>query len=209
MTMRPLPISNAVLSLIVLIGAAPTSQPSGATVSGRVAAAGGAAVPEMIVYLEPVDANVKFDPPTEKAAISQKGARFAPSLLIVSVGQTVEFKNDEDRPIEHNVFSRSPAQPFDLGLYRPPEAKPVTFNTPGLVRLFCSIHRLMDGMIYVCPTPFWARVDSTNGRYEITNVPQGNWRLKTWQRSPRFNEQDLALSTQAAPVTLDLQLSRK
>jgi len=39
--------------------------------------------------------------------------------MIVTVGQAVDFLNDEDRLIEHNVFSNSPAKRFDLGLYRP------------------------------------------------------------------------------------------
>jgi plastocyanin len=197
------------LGLLVLLAAAPASQPSGVSVSGRVTAATGAALPsEMIVYLEPVDPSLKFPAPVAPAQISQKGARFAPSLLVVSVGETVEFKNDEDRPIEHNVFSRSPVQPFDLGLYRPPTDKSVTFGSPGVVRLYCSIHRLMDGMIYVCPTPFWARVGA-DGRYLIENVPRGQWRLRTWQRQAKFDERDLAVKTDSTDVNVDLEMSRK
>jgi plastocyanin len=210
MAARKMRLELLVLSVMcVFAGAAPSSQPSGATVSGRVTVVvADAPVPEMIVYLESTNPSARFDSPSE-AEISQKGARFAPSPLIICVGQTVNFKNDETRPIEHNVFSRSPAQPFDLGLYRPPEGKRVTFDKPGIVRLFCSIHRLMDGMIYVCPTPFWARVEK-DGRFTIEDVPPGTWRLKTWQPSPRYNEQDVAVKTDgAAPVTVDLELSRK
>lgn len=198
--------SIACLLGLFCIAAAPASQPAGVSISGKVVATG--ALPEMIVYLESADPAAKFDPPAEAAEISQKGAQFSPSLLVICAGQTVDFKNDETRPIEHNVFSRSPVQPFDLGLYRPPEGKKVVFNTPGAVRLYCSIHRLMDGMIYVCPTPFWASVQP-DGSYEIQRVPPGQWRLKTWQRSARYDEQDVAVKTDASPVNVDLQLSRK
>jgi hypothetical protein len=97
--------------------------------------------------------------------------------------------------------------PFDLGLYKPPQSKRVTFTTPGIVRLYCSIHRFMDGMIYVCPTPYFTRVQP-DGSYEIANVPPGNWRLKTWQRSPHYPEQEFTVST-AAAVKQEIVLSRK
>jgi plastocyanin len=181
-------------------------QSSATSISGSVSGADGT-LPEMIVYLEQVDPNVRPAPETTAAEISQKGAQFSPPLLIISVGQRVDFKNDEDRPIEHNVFSRSPAKPFDLGLYKPPAAKSVTFDTPGVVRLFCSIHRAMDGMIYVCPTKYWSRV-GPDGRFQIDNVPAGVWRLKTWQRNARYSEQDVPLTATGAAIQLDLQMKR-
>jgi plastocyanin len=187
---------------------AQTSQPAGVTVQGRVTVTTrGAAIPEMIVYLESTDPAAQFAIPPD-AEISQKGAQFSPSLLIVCVGQTVRFKNDEATPLQHNVFSQAPAQPFDLGLYQPPEAKGVTFKIPGVVRIYCSIHRLMDGVIFVCPTPFWTRV-ATDGGFQIKNVPPGQWRLKTWQRNQKYDEQDVAVRTDGAAVSADVQLSRQ
>ncbi|HEY7088743.1 MAG TPA: hypothetical protein VH518_11680 [Tepidisphaeraceae bacterium] len=199
----------AFLALLSLLAAAPASQPAGTvTVAGQVTAASGTLPAEMVVFLQPADPSLKFPPPATPATISQKGAKFAPSLLVICAGQTVEFKNDEDRPIEHNVFSRSPVQPFDLGLWRPPTDKTVTFSNPGVVRLYCSIHRLMDGMIYVCPTPFWAKV-GTDGKYRIENVPPGQWRLCTWQRQAKFDERDVPLKTDSADANVDLDMSRK
>jgi plastocyanin len=195
------------LLTLLCLSAAPASQPAGVTVSGTVTVSGEAAVPEMIVYLESTDLNARFEIPPA-AEISQKGARFAPSPLIVCVGQTVVFKNDEARPIEHNVFSRSPTKSFDLGLYRPPEGKSVVFDKPGVVRLFCSIHRLMDGLIYVCPTKFWSPV-AADGSYAIDGVPPGQWRVRTWQKQPKYDEQDVAVRTGGQPATVNLQLTRK
>jgi plastocyanin len=193
--------------LLPCLAAAPASQPAGVTVSGKVSLPGEGTMPEMIVYLESTSPGAQFDVPAD-AEISQKGARFAPSPLVICVGQTVIFKNDEARPIEHNVFSRSPTQQFDLGLYRPPEGRSVTFTSPGLVRLYCSIHRYMDGIIYVCPNRFWANVEK-DGSYAIEGVPPGQWRVRTWQIQPRYEEQDVAVRTGDAPVTVNLPLTRK
>jgi plastocyanin len=173
--------------------AAPAARP--AMVSGKVSAEEGKPLPEMIVYLEPANpaAAPSFAIPKEPVHVSQREAKFTPSLVVVCVGQAVDFRNDEVRPVEHNVFSRSPTKPFDLGLYRPGTGqKLVTFDKPGAVRLFCSIHRYMDGVIFVCPTPFYARVGA-DGTYRIENVPPGSWKLKTWQRNQRFNEKEIPL----------------
>ena len=131
------------LSALVLLLFASTafSQTTRPAVSGTIKIEPGKQMPGMIVYLEPVDPNITFPAPTEPATMSQQNAKFSPPLLIISVGQRVDFLNDENRPIEHNVFSQSPAKQFDLGLWRPPTRKSVTFEKPGLVRLFCSIHR--------------------------------------------------------------------
>ena len=130
-------------------------------------------------------------------------------MVVVMVGQSVEFLNDETRPIEHNVFSNSPAKRFDLGLYGPGQSKTVVFDKPGPVSLFCSIHRYMDGVVYVSPTPYTSRVNP-DGHYQIDNVPPGNWIVKTWQRRKRFLELSVPVTVEADKVAnVALELKRK
>jgi plastocyanin len=71
--------------------------------------------------------------------VAQKSATFAPHILPVMAGTVVEWPNNDD--IFHNVFSMSEAKSFDLDLYKgnPPD-KRVTFDHPGRVDVFCSIH---------------------------------------------------------------------
>ena len=185
---------------------AATERATGA-VAGRVTAATGK-LPDMIVYLEPLDPSVALAPPDKVEVVSQKGAKFAPSLLVIARGQTVEFRNDEQRPIEHNVFSRSPSKPFDLGLFPPPDAKRVTFSDAGPVQLYCSIHRYMDGVIYVCPTPLFATV-GPDGSFSIEHVPSGQWKLRTWQRSARFNDVEQTVRVEAdGRATVNVEMKR-
>lgn len=188
-------------------GAPPLDERCG-TVMGRVTTEDGTRVPELVVYLEALDAAASDAPPPGPAVISQRGAQFSPSLLVICVGQQVRFLNDEDRPVEHNVFSNSPAKRFDLGLYSPGGSKLVTFDRPGAVSLHCSIHQNMNGVILVVPTPYFARVDRA-GSYTIAGVPPGEYRLKVWQRVRRFNDytRSVALADLSA-VTVDILLSR-
>lgn len=199
-------LSACILLLFAATTFAQTTRPA---VSGTIKVEPGKQMPGMIVYLEAKDSNLTFPAPTEAAVMSQQGAKFSPPLLIVSLGQRVDFLNDENRPIEHNVFSQSPAKQFDLGLWRPPTRKSVTFDKPGLVRLFCSIHRYMDGIIYVCPTPFFATVGN-DGAFSISGAPPGDYILKTWQRTPRYSEQEKPITiTEGKTTVVNLQMSRK
>lgn len=109
--------------------------------------------------------------------ITQKGANFKPSFLVITAGQTVELPND-DR-IMHNVFSLSEGNAFDVGLYPKGESRSVTFRTPGVVQLYCSIHASMNGTIFVSPSPFYSEVSLT-GNFQMSRVPAGKYMLKLW-----------------------------
>jgi plastocyanin len=189
-------------------GAEAATQPTG-TISGKVSSSGEVPLSEMVVYLESTEAERVIAVPKEVIKVSQKGAKFAPAIVICCVGQTVDFLNDEDRAIEHNVFSNAPPKKFDLGLYKPGEARSVLFDKPGAVFLYCSIHRHMDGVVFVSPTPFTSRVNE-DGSFKIDNVPAGTWTVKTWQRRRRFPELSvLALVKPGETSTTDLELRRK
>jgi plastocyanin len=137
---------------------------------------------DFVVYIDgPLGTNVV---PPEKPVqvlttrkINQKGAMFSPHVLPVVVGATVEWPNQDE--ILHNVFSISDTKPFDLGLYKHPEVKRITFDKPGRVDAFCSIHKAMHCVILVVETPYFATTDD-KGRYVIPNVPPGTYRLKAW-----------------------------
>jgi plastocyanin len=187
---------------------APTSQPA-AIIQGTVTADGDVPLAEMVVYLESKDPQRKIPQETLTVKVSQKGAQFDPKLVVISVGQSVEFLNDEDRLIEHNVFSNSPAKRFDLGLYGPGKSKKQAFDQAGPVFLYCSIHRYMDGVIFVSPTPYFSRVEKS-GAYRIENVPPGEWTVKTWQRRRRFAEMSVPVTASIArPAVVDLELKKK
>ena len=205
---------NRALSLLLFVAAtasayaAPATQPTGA-VTGKVTSDGEIPLHELVIYLESPDPARPLPPPGPPVKVSQRGAQFAPPLTIITTGQTVDFPNDEDRLIEHNVFSNAPAKRFDLGLYPPGQTRSVTFDKPGAVFLYCSIHRHMDGVIFVSPTPFAGRVDA-DGNFKIDNVPPGNWTLRTWQRRKRFPEQTAPLVIEAnKSAAVKLEFHRK
>ncbi len=112
------------------------------------------------------------------ARVAQHGAEFTPKILPVLAGTTVEWPNNDE--IFHNVFSVSDAAQFDLGLYQgnPPD-KRVTFQQPGKVDVYCSIHQNMHCVVLVMANPYFA-VTGKDHHYRITNVPAGKYKLKAW-----------------------------
>lgn len=139
---------------------------------------------DFVVYLKgPVGTNTAVAPSkpvvVNTTRIKQEGAVFSPHVLPIVAGTTVEWPNNDQ--IFHNVFSYSDAKSFDLGLYKgnPPE-KSVTFDKPGRVDVFCSIHANMHCVVLVLDNPYFAMVDSRN-HYVISNVPPGTYQLTAWQ----------------------------
>jgi plastocyanin len=124
--------------------------------------------------------------------IRQKGAMFSPHILPVMVGTTVEWPNNDD--ILHNVFSFSEPKPFDLGLYKSPDIKRVTFDRPGRVDVFCSIHTRMNCIVLVLENPFFAATNE-KGSYKIANVPAGTYKLKAWHERLPSQSMEITVPT--------------
>ena len=135
--------------------------------------------PLAVVYLE---GDFPAATETPVAQILQKDLMFAPHLLPVRVGTRVEFPNLDDT--YHNIFSFSPPKRFDLGRYRADE-RPIpsqVFDTPGLVVLRCDIHEHMRAVILVLDTPHFVVTDE-DGRFRLSGLPPGRFRLKAWINS--------------------------
>jgi plastocyanin len=177
----------ALLAMVGLMGgmaraeAGSQTEPESADVRGRVELdLKGAALDRLgpiVVYLEPEDGPVSFEPPSEKVTIAQRNARFSPPFRAVVRGQTVDMPNMD--AIYHNVFSYSPPNEFDLGIYPAGDSREVVLEHAGVVKAYCSIHESMNATIFVSPTP-WYSVVRPSGRFTIRDVPAGRYTLRTW-----------------------------
>jgi len=130
-----------------------------------------------VVYLESAPRGAFETVETSHAVMDQRGERFVPHVLAITTGTIVDFPNSDN--IYHNVFSLSKTRSFDLGRYAAGHSKPVKFDKPGIVRVFCDIHSHMNAFILVFSHPFFAMTDA-DGRYQINNVPSGTYNLVAW-----------------------------
>lgn len=142
---------------------------------------------DFVVFIDLKPTNAPAPPAQPVEVITQTDAVFRPHVMPVLAGTVVEWPNRDD--IFHNVFSMSEAKPFDLGLYRHPTLKKVTFDKAGRVDVFCSIHTRMSCVILVLENPWFSAADE-DGRYRIENIPAGTYKFKAWhERLPLQEKQ--------------------
>jgi plastocyanin len=147
----------------------------GADLTGT-AQVSGNPVEHAVVWLE-VDTPPAFLQ-TSKVVVDQRNLSFSPHVLVVRVGTTVEFPNNDK--VFHNVFSFRDGKKFDLGMYPTGTSKRIVFDRPGLARLFCNIHPNMAAYIMAVDTPFYA-ISDERGSFSIPGVPAGTYTYHAWR----------------------------
>jgi plastocyanin len=168
------------------------------TIRTRVRQGATAALP--VIYAERLDAATPIRAGT--FTITQKGKAFSPRLLAVPTGSSVSFPNQDQ--IFHNVFSLSPPQPFDLGLYRSGASKARTFTEPAVYYVFCNIHPQMVALLVVAPSA-WIASAGPDGGWKL-DLPVGTYRITALSEraSPTAVEVSIKAGMNQAPVmTLD------
>jgi plastocyanin len=169
--MRTVVIALAALSWITAAMAAA----DGPDVRGSVRA-NGRPQPNTVVWLEAPRA--ASPPSPAKIVLDQRNLNFYPHVLAVRVGTTVDFPNN-DR-VFHNVFSFRDGKRFDLGMYPIGTLRRVTFDKPGLSRLFCNIHPNMAAYVMAVDTPYFSVADA-QGAFTILAVPAATYTYHTWR----------------------------
>ncbi|MEZ5288248.1 MAG: plastocyanin/azurin family copper-binding protein [Vicinamibacterales bacterium] len=172
------PIGTVVLVLACACTAAPLAvEPPAATALVRGVVRGdGRPRRDVVVWLEGARRTARPEPAV--VTMDQRNLAFLPHVLAVAVGTRVEMPNN-DR-VFHNVFSFKDGKRFDLGLYPSGTAKSVTFDRPGVSRLFCNIHPAMAGYVVAVDADFFAVTDA-DGRFEMPDVPEGAVTYHAWR----------------------------
>ncbi len=168
------------------------------TLRGIVEVEGHKALKNLIVYLEPETPGQAIASPLNHQ-VSQKGRTFNPGLLVIVPGDTVQWLNDEDREIDHNVYSLNTVKTFDLGLHERGSILELTINKVGRLTYFCSVHKRMDGKLIVLPSRYYTILEKP-GTFIIPNVPRGEWILQVVVFHRRYASEAFQVSVGAQPV---------
>ncbi len=95
------------------------------------------------VYAAPLLLMVVLVSPTlaQNIVVVQKDKMFSQAEITLKVGESVEFRNDDDTA--HSVISFTPGHEFELKLQRPGEGQAIAFDKPGRIEVECDIHPKM------------------------------------------------------------------
>ena len=156
-----------------------------------------------VVYLESAPGPAFDEREPVRMTMDQRNETFFPHVLAVSVGTVVDFPNSDST--YHNVFSLSKARKFDLGRYARGKSKSVTFDHPGVVRVFCDIHSHMSAFILVFSHPYFATTDG-DGRYRLDNLPPGTYSVAAWHEGETRDTRSVTIPPQGGPVDLDFDI---
>jgi hypothetical protein len=139
-----------------------------------------------VVTLTPLGKKVRPRRPRPHI-MEQREREFLPHVLAIPVGSTVSFPNYDE--IFHNVFSTGGAKAFDLGLYKGGQARDMTFDKEGIIRVGCNIHANMSGYIVVVAAPHYVLTDQ-GGNFRFASLAPGKYTLRAWtERSDKPIEQ--------------------
>lgn len=177
------------------------SAASAAELTGQVKALGLMEPKDILVYLTKTPGFTK--PPQKTYVMDQRNLTFLPHVLVIPLGATVAFPNNDK--VDHNVFSLSRTKKFNFGKYKPGVSHSVRFDKAGIDELRCDIHAEMRAYILVMKSPYYALTDE-NGRFkiDISGLPPGKYRLKTWHSKLKNGSMIIELNGGSKEVNIKL-----
>jgi plastocyanin len=185
-------------ALIVTLLLAGPVLAEGGIIAGKVESTPSKYLEETVVYVKDAPA------PSAPAAVDmdQKGMRFLPHILTIAVGDTVKFLNHDG--VDHNVYTPD-NEGYNLGMIHKDGTGDHKFDKPGSYAQLCSVHPEMLGYVFVGQNRH-AAVVGKDGKFRITGVPAGTWKVAVWNPHLKAPEQTV---TVAAGKTAEASFSIK
>ena len=175
-------------------------------IKGKVTAQGMKSPENIAVYVDTIPGK-EFPAPAQSVLMDQKNLKFAPHVVVVLKGSTVDFLNSD--PVGHNVYWPSVGGnkklAHNLGTWPQGQKKSFQFNDPGVAALLCNVHPEMSGYVVVAPTPYFAVTDK-DGNFDIKDVPPGHYNLVAWSEEGKPTTQ--AVDVAAGGATVDLTVKK-
>ena len=128
------------------------------------------------------------NPKPTKHEVDQPCCEFIPKIIAIRAGDTILFKNGA--PVNHNINFTSSSDNFNVNL--PPGGSKETTTMADQSTPFtyaCNIHPWMTGKGRVFDHPYFAVTDE-NGKFELKDVPVGDWNIMYWHETGYYKGRD-------------------
>lgn len=144
----------------------------------------------------------KYERPSEKAVLDQKGCQFTPRVAVVPVGEELYILNNDG--ILYNIHTYSRMNP-PVNMAQPGFKKEIIlkFMNPEVIKTTSDVHPWMSGWIFVTTSP--TIVTDQHGAFRITDVPPGTYQLKVWHEILGETTREVnVVAGQEARVTIEM-----
>lgn len=160
-------------------------------------------VKNVVVSLVDIAAGKKIEAVT--AVLDQKECLFAPHLIAIPVGSSVDLLNSDN--VMHNLHSWSIKNPaFNEGVSGGGKMTK-KFDLAEIVKITCDVHKWMSSFIVIKANPYFAVTDE-NGQFKIENVPAGTYKIEAWQEKLGKKAGDVTVKSKEEVVS-DFVLKKK
>jgi len=154
----------------------------------------------MVVFLEPLAVDATPEHQARRPVLRLGEPGIEPPVLAVASGDSIGIENATG--IYHRPFSTSESNPFDLGTLRRGETRSVDLVSPGVVRIYCSLHPSERAVVFVTPSSHFATFRPP-AVFEIRDVPSGRYRLHVWSEGAAAASRTLTVPSGGA-VTAEI-----
>jgi hypothetical protein len=137
-------------------------------------------VANTVIFLKSIGSGKAMDIPAQRQFLDQRICRYEPHILLVPAEGTLQMKSSD--ATLHTVHMDGAAS-YNLPFPFPNQVISRQMSTPGLVNLKCNGgHTWMNAELFVVPHPYYAVTDES-GKFELSNVPAGEYTLVAWHES--------------------------
>jgi hypothetical protein len=148
-----------------------------------------AGVANTVVFLKDVSHGKAMDLPQQRRFLDQRHCRYEPHILLVPSSASLQMKSSD--ATLHTIHMDGAAT---YNLPFPFTNQVITRDMPtvGLVNLRCNGgHTWMNAEMFVVPHPYYAVTDES-GKFELSDVPPGEYELVAWHEGWKVNRQEQA-----------------
>jgi hypothetical protein len=152
----------------------------------------GGALANVIIYVKSGLENRSFPTPANTVELNQVGCQYKPHVLAAMVNQPLSIVNSDQTT--HNIHP-TPANNRDWNKSQSPGADKISDSFAReeiTIPVKCQVHSWMKCYIGVFKNPYF-KVTSTDGAFELKNLPPGDYTIAAWQEKYGTQEQKITV----------------
>jgi hypothetical protein len=111
-------------------------------------------------------------------------------------------------PVQHNDHLRLNGQTIS-NVAMTPNGRNIRkkMSEPRIINFKCDVHIFMNAAIFVAKNPYFLVTDK-NGKYTISNIPPGNYRVQIWHEALPPQGKEIVI-TPHKTMNISVELSSK